>query len=127
MPFIMGFEQPAGDEPNDIPLEIMKVNLNTNKIQFNETLPKLPSAEGKVLLSKLRLAVPFTANRPDPILESVDQAFNLVLIDPDDILEFDHLAVRDAVFEFISKMLKGYEQHVVMAVRMARIDTEGDR
>ncbi len=113
MPFLIGLDQEGTEGYQDLPLEVMRVNLDHNKVLIGDSLPKLPSAYYKLLYTRLKSAVPFLLQRPDPILDAVDQAFNVILIDPDERVEFDFLRVRDAIFEFMTKILRGYEKLIV--------------
>lgn len=113
MPFLIGLDQETNDTYLDIPLEVMRVNLDRDKVLIGDVVPKVPATYYKLLHSRLKAAVPFTLARPDPILDAVDQAFNVVLIDPDEQVDFNFMQVRDAVFEFMTRILKGYEKLIV--------------
>lgn len=111
VPYLIGLGQNVNSQ--DLPLDVMRVHLDTNKILNVESLPKLPSALYTNLLTKLKSAVNFVVNNKDPMLQVVDQAFNVIFIDPDEKLDFDYILVRDAMLEFMTKILQGYKKWVV--------------
>jgi len=121
VPFLIGLHQES--EGQELPLEIVRVHLDSNKVLIGESLPKLPNSLYKLIFTRLKAAVCLEPVRPDPILEAVDQAFNVVLIDPDEKVEFDYIAARDSVFEFMTKILKGYEKLIVFYAIFLIIDT----
>jgi len=52
--------------------------------------------------------------RPDPMLESVDFAFNTVFVDPEEEgYQFNELEIRDAFLEFMSGLMAGYTKCLV--------------
>lgn len=112
IPSLIGLGQNVSFQ--DLPLDAMRVNLDTNKVLNLESLPKLPSTLYNNLLTKLKAAVTFTVNGNDPVLQVVDQAFNVIFIDPDDKPELDYFLVRDAMLEFMTKILYGYEKLIVI-------------
>lgn len=111
VPYLIGLGQNVNFQ--DLPLDVMRVNLDANKVLNVESLPKLPSTLYTNLLVKLKSAVSFEVNSQDPMVQVVDQAFNVIFIDPDEKPEFDHILVRDAMLEFLSKILYGYEKLIV--------------
>lgn len=112
VPYIMGLGQNVNFQ--DLPLDVMRVNLDTNKVLNVESLPKLPSTLYTNLVARLRTAITFSVNCQDPVLQVVDQAFNVIFIDPDEKPEFDYILVRDAMLEFMTKILYGYEKLIVL-------------
>jgi hypothetical protein len=117
VPFLIGMDSSMNS--NELPLEIMRVNLDTNKVLIGEVMPKLSSSIYNTLLTKLRSAINFTVdNQNDQQLQSVDQAFNLVFVDPEEVPAFDHTLVRDAMLEFMTSMLHGYEKLIVIYMKM---------
>lgn len=99
---------------NDLPLDVMRVNLDTNKVLIGESMPKLPSTIYNTLLTKLKAAVTLPmVSQNELILQTSDQAFNAVFIDPEEAAEFDYVRVRDAMVEFMSTLLSGYEKLIV--------------
>jgi hypothetical protein len=113
VPFLIGLDTETTESYQDLPLEVMRVNLDNNKVLIGESIPKIPSAYYKLLQTRLKQAIPFEMQKPDPILDAVDQAFNVILMDPDERVEFNHLLVRDAILEFMAKLLRGYEKLIV--------------
>jgi hypothetical protein len=109
VPFLIGFNQDIKDLPHDV----LKVNLDNNRVTINEPLPKLPSDLYKFLYNKLKSVINFSLANYDPILQNVDQAFTVVLIDPEERIEFNWLIVRDIMLEFMSLLLKDYQRFVV--------------
>ena len=122
VPFLIGLDQDTDNQ--DLPLEIMRVHLDTNKVLIGDSLPMLPSAYHKLLHTRLKSAVTISPHKADPILDAVDQAFNVILIDPDDKVELDYILVKDSMFEFMTKVLKGYEKFIVCFLLVIKeIDT----
>jgi hypothetical protein len=111
VPYLIGLGQNVNFQ--DLPLDVMRVNLDTSKVLNVESLPKLPSTLYTNLVAKLKSAVNFVVNNQDPVLQVVDQAFNVIFIDPDEKPEFDYILVRDAMLEFMTKILYGYEKLIV--------------
>eukprot|EP00826_Nyctotherus_ovalis_P049676 TRINITY_DN601_c0_g5_i1.p4 TRINITY_DN601_c0_g5~~TRINITY_DN601_c0_g5_i1.p4 ORF type:complete len:130 (+),score=39.48 TRINITY_DN601_c0_g5_i1:547-936(+) len=112
VPYIIGLGQNVNFQ--DLPLDVMRVNLDTNKVLNVESLPKLPSMLYANLVAKLKAAITFSVNSQDPMLQVVDQAFNVIFIDPDEKPEFDYILVRDAMLDFMTKILYGYEKLIVL-------------
>lgn len=112
MPFLIGID--SNISSFEFPLEIMRVYLDTNKVLVGESMPKLPSSLYSTLVSKLKSAVSLRVDEEsDQKLQTVDQAFNVVFIDPEETPTFDHMLVRDAMLEFVAGMLQGYEKLIV--------------
>ena len=81
---------------------------------MRDTKPKLPSKEYKILKQRLLKATEGII-RPDPMLESVDFAFNTVFVDPEEEgYEFNELEIRDAFLEFMSGLMQGYTKCLVI-------------
>jgi len=98
----------------DFPLEVMRVNLDTNKVLIGESMPKLPVSLYNILLTKLKAAVTLPMNsQNDLILQNSDQAFHAIFIDPEEADQFDYLKIRDAMLEFMTNLLCGYEKLIV--------------
>jgi len=109
VPFLIGFNQ----DIKELPPDVLKVNLDNNRVTINEPLPKLPSDLYKGLYNKLNSVINFSLTSYDPILQNVDQAFTVVLIDPEERVEFNWLAVREIILEFMTLLLKDYKRFVV--------------
>jgi hypothetical protein len=100
---------------NDLPLDVMRVNLDTNKVLIGESMPKLPATLYSTLLAKLKAAVTLAMNNQNNlILQSSDQVFHGVFIDPEEAAEFDYLKIRDAMLELMTSLLRGYEKLIVI-------------
>ena len=113
VPFLIGLNQNMLS--HDLPLEIMRVNLDNNKVLIGESMPKLPPKLYNQALNRLKNLVTFRPkSKPDPMLQFVDQAFNMAYLDPDEVQEFDHILVRDAMLELITELLRGYEKFIVI-------------
>lgn len=109
MPFIIGYNQ----DIKELPLDVIKVYLDYNEVTINEPLPKLPFDLHKYLRNRLKTLVNFPPTTYDPILTNVDQAFTVMLIDPDEQVEFDWLGIRNAILEFMITLLRDYQKFVV--------------
>jgi len=117
VPFLIGMDSSMNS--NELPLEIMRVYLDTNKVLIGESMPKQSSTSYNTLLTKLKSVVNITVdNQNDQQLQTVDQAFNVVFVDPDEIQRFDHSLVRDAMLEFMTSTLQGYERFIVIYMEM---------
>jgi len=95
--------------------DVTQVMLDANSIYTNEVevdrKTKMPVKEFRTLKEKLLRATACIKQRPDPILEQVDQAFTTVFVDPDDDSEgVDEIEVRDAFLEFMSKTMGDYKK-----------------
>ena len=111
VPYLIGLGQNINFQ--DLPLEVMRVNLDTNKVLNVESLPAFPSTLYNSLLVKLKAAVTLTVNGQDPLIQVVDQAFNVIFIDPEEKPELDYIMIRDAMLDFMAKILHGYEKLIV--------------
>lgn len=109
VPFIIGFSQ----DIKELPPDVIRANLDCNRVTINDPLPKLPSDLHRNLLNKLKAAINFPLTNYDPILQNVDQAFTVMLIDPEERVEFNLLAVRDIMLDFMISLLKDYQKFVV--------------
>lgn len=111
VPFLIGI---AGSISfRELPLEAVRVDLDNNKVLMPEALPKIQSTYYNNLISRLKSAINFTIKNDDQFIQNVDQAFNVVFIDPDEKQTFDYILIRDAMLEFMSKLLTGYEKLIV--------------
>ena len=111
VPFLFGINQDAQNQ--NLPLDVIRVNLDLNKVLIGEPLPKLPSYLHKLLFDGLKAAFNLQITGYDPILQAVDQAFNVILIDPDEQVEFNYMAIREVLLDFMLNILKGYQKFVV--------------
>eukprot|EP00826_Nyctotherus_ovalis_P013123 TRINITY_DN13508_c0_g1_i1.p1 TRINITY_DN13508_c0_g1~~TRINITY_DN13508_c0_g1_i1.p1 ORF type:complete len:140 (+),score=24.06 TRINITY_DN13508_c0_g1_i1:1446-1865(+) len=109
VPFIIGFNQ----DIKELPPDVIRVNLDCNRVTINDPLPKLPSDLYRNLFNKLKAVINFPLTNYDPILQNVDQAFTVMLIDPEEQVEFNLLAVRDTILELMVALLKDYQKFVV--------------
>ena len=99
---------------HNLPLGLIRVNLDVNKVFLAESLPKPPSHLIASLKSNLKTAVNLKVEcQNDPIVQAVDQAFNVIPIDPDEVPEFDYRKVRKAIVQFMGSILYGYEKFIV--------------
>jgi hypothetical protein len=85
-PFIIGLDPAIFDEEFEIPDDVNRVDLDKGVVYLREMLPKVHTKEMKNLIYRLRKA--YTSiqaiPKPDPVLLTVDQAFNVVFLDPDE-------------------------------------------
>lgn len=52
--------------------------------------------------------------RPDPMLETVDFAYNTVFVDPEEEeYQFNEYEIRDAFLEFMSGLMQGYTKCLI--------------
>lgn len=112
MPFIIGYNQ----DIKELTPDVIKVNLDYNRVTINEPLPKLPFDFHKYLCNRLKTLVNFSSTAYDPILANVDQAFTVMLVDPDEQVEFDWLGIRNAMVEFMITLLRDYQKFVVVFI-----------
>ena len=88
VPYVIGIET-SSIERSELPLEAYIVNLDENLVQEpaepSEPMPKLPIKDIKALTTKLYLLCGDTFQRPDPFIPASDEAFNVVVCDPDEI------------------------------------------
>lgn len=76
-------------------------------------MPSMPFKEHKMLKHRLIKASENIQNIPDiPMLESVDLAFNMKFLDPDEDQQIDHYEVRDAFLEFMSSIMSDYTKYL---------------
>ena len=111
VPFLIGI--PGNMSFRELPLEAVRVDLDNNKVLMSEALPKIQPAYYTNLITRLKSAINFTISRSDQFIQNVDQAFNVVFMDPDEKQTFDYILIRDAMLEFMSKLLSGYEKLIV--------------
>lgn len=109
VPFLIGLNY----DIKELSPDILKVNLDCNRVIIDDPLPKLPSDLYKVFYNKLKTAVKFSVSGYDPLLQGVDQAFTVMYVDMEDQVEFNWLAIREATVEFMVTVLKDYQKFVV--------------
>jgi hypothetical protein len=92
-------------------------------ISMREAKPKLPSKEFKELKNRLQKATD-GIERPSPLLEQVEQAFNVIQYEESHDQEsdedgegqkfkFNELEIRDAFLEFMQSLMLGYTKYLV--------------
>jgi hypothetical protein len=89
-------------------------------ISPRDAKPKLPSKEYKALKQRLLKATE-GIERPSPMLELVEQAFNVVSFQETSIAEdeeegvfrFNEFEIRDAFLEFMTSIMAGYTKCLV--------------
>lgn len=116
-PFFIGLEESILLNPSivcgqafHIPMEVIIVDLDRNMLTNAEPYMKTLYPFSKNILTSLLEKVPFAPKISDSIRDSVDQAFNTLLIDPDEIPSFDHLAIRNIFFKYSSRIFMDFEK-----------------
>ena len=111
-PFLIGLEtEVLGDL--DVPEGVNTVMLDEGTFEMQEHLPKIPTRELKYLTSRLR-KVCSIFKKPDPVLKTVDEAFNTVfIVEAEEEEKFNELEVRDAFLEFMQGIMKNYPKFIV--------------
>ena len=151
VPFLIGIDPLIlkDDQSFEIPNEVYRVDLDMGFISLRDAKPKLPSKDYKTLKTRLQKATE-GIERPSPLLEQVDQAFNVVSYqdeqDDDEGGEvdeegnpvrqyrFNEYEIRDAFLEFMTSIMSGYTKCLVSiptfciithVIERARLDEGG--
>jgi hypothetical protein len=122
VPFLIGID-PAilkDDSCFEIPNEVYRVDLDMGFISPRDAKPKLPSKEYKALKQRLLKATE-GIERPSPMLELVEQAFNVVSFqetsmaedEEEGVFRFNEFEIRDAFLEFMTSIMSGYTKCLV--------------
>ncbi len=111
-PFLLGLDERCLAS-HDLSPDVIRVSLDQDQVTIHEPYPRLQSAFYKPLLASLKAVVKVGPHTHDQVLATVDQAFNMLLIDPEELPDFKHLLVRDVLLDFMVKRLKGYDKYMV--------------
>ncbi len=119
-PFLLGIDDEVAGQYHDFPSEVVIVWLDSNRVENLDERPETQFPYGKNLCAALKAVVPFSPTRPDLLLEAVDQAFNTLLIDPEDLPSFNVLAVRNVVLKYLARVLKDFDKYTVLTPQIRR-------
>lgn len=74
----------------------------------------MPFKEEKIMKQRLMKATEHIEQIPDQmVLDSVDKAFNMKFMDPDEEVQINHLEVRDIFLEFMSSIMQDYSKFLI--------------
>ena len=111
-PFLIGVETDVLSDL-EVPEGVNTVMLDDGVFEMQEHLPKIPTRELKYLTSRLRKACAIF-KKPDPVLKTVNEAFNTVfIVEAEEEEKFNELEVRDAFLEFMQGIMKNYPKFIV--------------
>ena len=135
-PFLIGTEKRFYDKTkNEIPEDVIVINLDKGEMKTSEGLPKMPAKEFKLLSSRVRKAsssilLPQSSEEREKELKMCEDAFlfnvNMLLNDMMDWdkHKFDALEIRDAFLEFFCMILKNYQVYMISPDKTEGIVTD---
>lgn len=85
VPFIMGLQQLPGDEPPDVPGEVVTVNLDTSQVCRPEEVPDLPGVDHLKLLIEMKLKDSTNSTRASSRRASVSSQAKLSPLPEEDV------------------------------------------
>ena len=115
-PYLIGIEASLldGHLQAELGPEVTQVRLDTGTVYTAEKITetvRMPHKELRILREKLLRATASIKVRPSPSLEQVDHAFKLPSGLSDEAQsEVDHIEVRDAFLEFMSRIMSDYKR-----------------
>lgn len=132
-PFLIGIEKRFYDKAKDeIPDDVVIINLDKGELKMSEYMPKMPTKEMKLISSRLRKASsPFLltskGKEREKELKSVEDAFdfNTQAFFSDTLeLKFDAFEIRDAFLEFFCQVMKNYQAYMISPDKTEGIVTD---
>ena len=95
----------------EVPIDAVTVYLDESKLHVAEFIPRLPDKARRCLISKLNQVAGIFQPK-DPIIETVDEAFNCILFAEPEDSGFYLLAVKDAFLEFQFSTMRNYHRYL---------------
>lgn len=96
----------------EIPVDAIRVDLDSGRIDNKEPLPRLPDKLQRALITRLMKCANIYSPK-DPIRETADEAFDSVIRDIEDC-NFNPYQIKDAFLEFFAHLLKNYQRYFLM-------------
>lgn len=116
-PYIIGVSPSMITPDIEVPIDAVKVDLDSGIILYQEPLPKLPDKLQRALLAKLKTYANIYRSQ-DAVRETVDDAFNSIMKDDEEFKQLFHpYRVRDAFLEFQTSLLKHYQRYLMFSER----------
>lgn len=109
-PFFVGLETTSATLQH-LPEDVIEVDLDHDIVECPCFRISPPFAEE--VRTELKMNILINSQKPDPILNEVDQAFNILLISPDDVEKFDWLAIRSQFVRYMGRVLGDYQKFIV--------------
>ena len=112
-PYIIGVSPNMLGKDIEIPIDAIRVDLDSGRVLITEAYPRLPDKPYRQLYNRLSDCANIYTNH-DLLRENVDEAFSCVMSDVEDNVRFNPYAVRDAFLEFQTTLLKNYQRFFLM-------------
>ena len=109
-PFFVGLE--TSNKSQYLSEDVIEVNLDQDSIE--SPFFKIVSPYAEEVKKKLKINVMPNLQKPDPILNEADQAFNILLISPDESKKFDHISIKNYFMKYMTKILGNYQRFIVI-------------
>ena len=112
-PYIIGVSPFLLSNDIEIPIDAVRVDLDAGRVIVIEPFPKLPDKPYRQLLNRLTDCANIYAEH-DILRENIDEAFSCYMRDSDENFSFNCYAVKDAILEFQTQLLKNYQRFFLM-------------